>query len=73
MCEQWAFSEINLNCGCPSSKVSDRCFGARLMLVRTAGVAMPRGNVNAPLWYFTAWLMNKLVPLLSSVPKLWLE
>lgn len=34
MCEQWDFSEINLNCGCPSSKVSDRCFGARLMLVR---------------------------------------
>eukprot|EP00752_Nemacystus_decipiens_P004911 g4470.t1 len=32
MCEQWEFSEINLNCGCPSSKVSDRCFGARLML-----------------------------------------
>ncbi|CAM9109422.1 unnamed protein product [Pylaiella littoralis] len=32
ICEQWDFSEINLNCGCPSSKVSDRCFGARLML-----------------------------------------
>lgn len=34
MCEQWSFDEINLNCGCPSNKVSDRCFGARLMLVR---------------------------------------
>ncbi|CAM9700273.1 unnamed protein product, partial [Laminaria digitata] len=32
MCETWAFDEINLNCGCPSTKVADRCFGARLML-----------------------------------------
>lgn len=34
ICEEWSFDEINLNCGCPSTKVSDRCFGARLMLVR---------------------------------------
>ena len=26
------YQEINLNCGCPSSKVSKRCFGAKLML-----------------------------------------
>ena len=26
------YSEINLNCGCPSPRVSRRCFGARLML-----------------------------------------
>mmetsp|Transcript_3376 Transcript_3376/g.13466 ORF Transcript_3376/g.13466 Transcript_3376/m.13466 type:complete len:500 (-) Transcript_3376:121-1620(-) len=26
------FCEINLNCGCPSPRVSKRCFGARLML-----------------------------------------
>eukprot|EP00614_Pseudopedinella_elastica_P024758 CAMPEP_0172645506 /NCGR_PEP_ID=MMETSP1068-20121228/239762_1 /TAXON_ID=35684 /ORGANISM="Pseudopedinella elastica, Strain CCMP716" /LENGTH=233 /DNA_ID=CAMNT_0013459743 /DNA_START=58 /DNA_END=760 /DNA_ORIENTATION=+ len=26
------YDEINLNCGCPSPKVSERCFGARLML-----------------------------------------
>ena len=40
MCESWAFDEINLNCGCPSTKVADRCFGARLMLVRdTVAVA----------------------------------
>lgn len=26
------YSEINLNCGCPSPRVSQRCFGARLML-----------------------------------------
>jgi tRNA-dihydrouridine synthase A len=27
-----SYSEINLNCGCPSPRVSRRCFGARLML-----------------------------------------
>mmetsp|Transcript_12597 Transcript_12597/g.18840 ORF Transcript_12597/g.18840 Transcript_12597/m.18840 type:complete len:443 (+) Transcript_12597:93-1421(+) len=32
LCEQWGYDEINLNCGCPSKKVSKRCFGARLML-----------------------------------------
>lgn len=26
------YSEINLNCGCPSPRVYKRCFGARLML-----------------------------------------
>lgn len=26
------YSEINLNCGCPSQRVSQRCFGAKLML-----------------------------------------
>ncbi len=26
------YQEINLNCGCPSNKVSSRCFGAKLML-----------------------------------------
>lgn len=26
------YSEINLNCGCPSPRVTKRCFGARLML-----------------------------------------
>ncbi|KAF0696011.1 Aste57867_13224 [Aphanomyces stellatus] len=33
MAEQYGnFHEINLNVGCPSPKVSKRCFGARLML-----------------------------------------
>ncbi len=32
MAEEWGYDEINLNCGCPSKKVSKRCFGARLML-----------------------------------------
>jgi len=27
------YAEFNLNCGCPSNKVSKRCFGAKLMLV----------------------------------------
>jgi len=26
------YDEVNLNCGCPSNKVSKRCFGAKLML-----------------------------------------
>jgi tRNA-dihydrouridine synthase A len=30
--EYGGFAEINLNAGCPSSLVSSRCFGARLML-----------------------------------------
>ncbi|CAN0275944.1 unnamed protein product [Ectocarpus sp. 6 AP-2014] len=53
MCEQWAFSEINLNCGCPSSKVSDRCFGARLMLdperVREITYGMIRKVTRTPV------------------------
>jgi tRNA dihydrouridine synthase A len=33
VCEAYGgYEEINLNCGCPSPKVSKRCFGARLML-----------------------------------------
>ena len=33
-CEQYGggYSEINLNCGCPSQRVAKRCFGAKLML-----------------------------------------
>lgn len=32
VCAYGGYSEINLNCGCPSPKVYKRCFGARLML-----------------------------------------
>ena len=32
ICEEWGYDEINLNVGCPSSRVSKKCFGARLML-----------------------------------------
>jgi tRNA-dihydrouridine synthase A len=33
LCDRYGgYSEINLNCGCPSPKVTKRCFGARLML-----------------------------------------
>jgi tRNA-dihydrouridine synthase A len=31
-CEAYGYDEVNLNCGCPSKRVSRRCFGARLML-----------------------------------------
>jgi tRNA-dihydrouridine synthase A len=33
ICDQFGgYTEINLNCGCPSPRVSKRCFGAKLML-----------------------------------------
>lgn len=31
MVEQWGFDEVNLNCGCPSHKTINGCFGAQLM------------------------------------------
>ena len=32
ICSQYGdYNEINLNCGCPSQRVSKRCFGAKLM------------------------------------------
>mmetsp|Transcript_10071 Transcript_10071/g.13190 ORF Transcript_10071/g.13190 Transcript_10071/m.13190 type:complete len:408 (+) Transcript_10071:69-1292(+) len=30
--QEWGYSEINLNCGCPSNKVAGQNFGASLML-----------------------------------------
>lgn len=32
LCRSWGYDEVNLNCGCPSAKVSKNQFGARLML-----------------------------------------
>lgn len=29
--EQWGYDEVNLNCGCPSQKTINGCFGAQLM------------------------------------------
>eukprot|EP00904_Undaria_pinnatifida_P001146 jgi/Undpi1/11031/HiC_scaffold_30.g13331.m1 len=53
MCETWDFDEINLNCGCPSTKVADRCFGARLMLdperVREITYGMIRKVARTPV------------------------
>lgn len=52
ICEEWGFEEIDLNVGCPSSRVSGRCFGARLMLhpevVRDCCAAM-RAAVRIPV------------------------
>jgi tRNA-dihydrouridine synthase A len=31
LCKEMGYDEINLNCGCPSSKVQKYCFGASLM------------------------------------------
>lgn len=46
------YSEINLNCGCPSQRVSKRCFGAKLMeepdLVREIISSMQR-RVDIPV------------------------
>jgi tRNA-dihydrouridine synthase A len=48
-----AFHEINLNVGCPSPKVSKRCFGARLMLqpelVRDICYEMMRRVTTTPI------------------------
>lgn len=32
LAEQWGYDEVNLNVGCPSSRVQSGCFGASLML-----------------------------------------
>jgi len=29
--EEWGYDEVNLNCGCPSQKTINGCFGAQLM------------------------------------------
>ena len=29
--EEWGYDEVNLNCGCPSAKTVNGCFGAQLM------------------------------------------
>jgi tRNA-dihydrouridine synthase len=54
ICEQYGgnYSEINLNCGCPSPRVAKRCFGAKLMLepdlVREIVYSMQR-RVSVPV------------------------
>ena len=30
--ESYGWDEVNINCGCPSDRASDGCFGAQLML-----------------------------------------
>ena len=29
--QDWGYDEVNLNCGCPSQKTIQGCFGAQLM------------------------------------------
>jgi tRNA-dihydrouridine synthase A len=52
LCEEWGYDEVNVNCGCPSSKTKDGCFGAVLMfdaeLVARITRAM-REAVNIPV------------------------
>ena len=52
MGEDWGYSEINLNCGCPSSRVQSGAFGACLMAtpdVVARNVAAMRGAVSVPV------------------------
>mmetsp|Transcript_88635 Transcript_88635/g.122438 ORF Transcript_88635/g.122438 Transcript_88635/m.122438 type:complete len:144 (+) Transcript_88635:379-810(+) len=50
--EEWGYDEVNVNCGCPSAKVKDGCFGATLMfdppLVAKITAEMRR-QVNIPV------------------------
>ncbi|MCO1335830.1 tRNA dihydrouridine(20/20a) synthase DusA [Microbulbifer sp. OS29] len=50
--EEWGYSEINLNCGCPSDRVQSGRFGACLMAepqVVAAGLAAIREAVSIPV------------------------
>lgn len=52
MGEQWGYSEINLNCGCPSDRVQSGRFGACLMAepeLVAEGLAAMRGAVSIPV------------------------
>mmetsp|Transcript_26573 Transcript_26573/g.44426 ORF Transcript_26573/g.44426 Transcript_26573/m.44426 type:complete len:555 (-) Transcript_26573:79-1743(-) len=55
ICGQYGgkYEEINLNCGCPSQRVSQRCFGAKLMLepehVRELVSSMQRRVPHIPI------------------------
>jgi len=52
MCQQYGADEVNINCGCPSTKVKKGCFGASLMknpeLVGDCVAAMEKA-VNIPV------------------------
>lgn len=52
ICEDWGYDEVNINCGCPSQKTCDNCFGAVLMfdppLVASICKKM-RETVNIPV------------------------
>lgn len=50
--EEWGYSEINLNCGCPSDRVQSGRFGACLMAepdVVAAGLSAMREAVSIPV------------------------
>lgn len=50
--EEWGYSEINLNCGCPSDRVQSGRFGACLMAepqVTAEGLAAMRDAVSIPV------------------------
>lgn len=45
--EQWAYAEVNLNCGCPSDRVQSGAFGACLMAHPTQVAECVRAMVDA--------------------------
>ena len=50
--EEYGYDEVNINCGCPSSKVCDNAFGAVLMKEpeKTAEIVYAmRKAVNIPV------------------------
>lgn len=50
--EQWGYSEVNLNCGCPSDRVQSGRFGACLMAepeLVAEGLGAMRGAVSIPV------------------------
>lgn len=52
LAEQLGYAEINLNCGCPSNKVQQGCFGAHLMKfpeLVAACVSAMRDKVSIPV------------------------
>lgn len=52
MAEEWGYDEVNINVGCPSDRVQNGCFGARLMAEPervAACVAAMRAAVRIPV------------------------
>ena len=52
LAEDWGYDEVNLNVGCPSSRVQNGCFGASLMARPThvaRAVEAMRGACNLPV------------------------
>ena len=47
ICEDFGYDEVNVNCGCPSSRTTDGCFGAILMFEPKQVAAITREMMKA--------------------------